>query len=170
MDPEAVLELFSYNYWAFERVWACIAQLTDAQFIEEVDYSRGAIRNHVVHLMSANQRWVYRLQRLEPPPRLNNDDFTTLAQTRAKWDELQQELMSYISTITREQSNEVIRWELPERGYMDESHRWEILLHMANHGTDHRAQVLAMLNQHFHIETVEQDMIIYLAEKQKKPV
>ena len=33
MDPETILELFSYNYWAFERVWACIAQLTDAQFV-----------------------------------------------------------------------------------------------------------------------------------------
>ncbi len=170
MDPEVILELFSYNYWAFERVWACIAQLTDEQFIEPVDYSRGSIRNHVVHLMGANQRWVYRLQRLEVPPRLENEAFTTLAQTKAKWDELRGEMMAYLATLTREQLDEVVHWELAERGYIADNHRWEVLLHAANHGTDHRAQVLAMLNQHFGIETVEQDMIIYLGEKQKKPV
>jgi len=169
MDPDVILELFSYNYWAFERVWACIAQLTDDQFTQELDYSRGSIRNQVVHLMSATQRWIYRLRRLEPPPRLVNEDFTSLSQTKAKWDELQEELMSYLHTLTREQLGETIHWELTERGYSEESHRWEILLHAANHGTDHRAQILAILNQHFGIETVEQDLIIYLGERQGKP-
>ena len=65
--------------------------------------------------------------------------------------------------------NEVIHWELSERGFKAENHCWEILLHAANHGTDHRAQILAILNQHFGIETVEQDMIIFLAERQQKP-
>jgi uncharacterized damage-inducible protein DinB len=170
MDPEVMEELFSYNYWAFERVWACIARLTDAQFTQEIDYSRGSIRNQVVHLMSATQRWVYRLQRLEPPPRLVFEDFHTLAETRSKWDELQAETLAYIHTLTRAQLDESIRWEVQERGYMDENRRWELLLHAANHGTDHRAQILAILNQHFGLETPEQDMIIYLRERQEKPV
>lgn len=170
MDPEVIQELFSYNYWAFERVWACIVHLTDEQFAHEVDYSRGSIRNQVVHLMSATQRWVYRLQHIEPPPRLVNEDFVSLAQIKTKWDELRDETMKYLDTLTREQLEEVIRWELPERGFMEEDRRWEILLHVANHGTDHRAQILAILNQHFGIETVEQDMILYLREKQEKPV
>jgi uncharacterized damage-inducible protein DinB len=37
-------------------------------------------------------------------------------------------------------------------------------LHVINHGTDHRAQILAMLNQ-LGGETVEQDLIFYLREK-----
>ena len=98
MDPESIQLLFSYNYWAFERVWACIAQLTDDQFTRPVDYSRGSIRNQVVHLMSATQRWVYRLQHIEPPPRLVFEDFTTLAQTRTKWDELQEEAMRFFQS------------------------------------------------------------------------
>ena len=38
------------------RVWDSIDQITDAQFLEDDDYSRGSIRNLMVHLVSAI-RW-----------------------------------------------------------------------------------------------------------------
>jgi len=45
-----------------------------------------------------------------------------------------------------------------------ENTRWEILLHVASHATDHRAQILAMLNQRFGVQTMEQDLLFYLLE------
>ena len=41
--------------------------------------------------------------------------------------------------------------------------RREVLLHMVNHGTDHRAQILARLHE-LGAETVEQDLMLYLWE------
>ncbi len=79
MNPKSVRKLYSYNYWAFERVWNCITQLTDDQFIQPVDYSTGPIRNQVVHMMSATHRWMLRMQRAPMPARLKFDDFTTRA-------------------------------------------------------------------------------------------
>jgi uncharacterized damage-inducible protein DinB len=38
---------------------------------------------------------------------------------------------------------------------------WQILLHVANHGTDHRAQILRILHD-FEAPTFDQDFIIYL--------
>lgn len=38
--------------------------------------------------------------------------------------------------------------------------RWEILLHMANHGADHRARILARLHE-LGAETIEQDLLLY---------
>jgi uncharacterized damage-inducible protein DinB len=170
MEPKEIQTIFSYNYWAFDRVWACIEKLTDAQFTQEVDYSRGSIRNQVVHLMSATRRWMERLQKKSLSERLANEDFPTLAVTRVRWDELRDEMMDVIDSLTREHLDENIHWELKERGYVADNKAWEVLLHAANHGTDHRAQILAILNQHFGIETVEQDMIIYLREREEKPV
>ncbi len=168
MDPKAFQELFTYNYWAFERVWACIEQLTDEQFTQEVDYSRGSIRNQVVHLMGTTQRWVARLKKVEVPARLVNEDFPTRAVAKFRWDELRAETMSFINSLTPAQLDETVHWEIADRGAA-ENHAWEILLHSANHGTDHRAQMLAILNQHFGIQTVEQDLILYLLEQQKNP-
>jgi uncharacterized damage-inducible protein DinB len=37
---------------------------------------------------------------------------------------------------------------------------WQVLLHVVNHGTDHRAQTLRLLND-LGIKTVSQDYIFY---------
>jgi uncharacterized damage-inducible protein DinB len=113
--------------------------------------------------MSANRNWIGRLQDAEMPPRLVYEDFASLSQTKAKWDELRQEFKDYLDSLTEEQLGETVYWELPARGLRSENSRWEILLHLANHATDHRAQILAILHHHFHVNTVEQDMIFYLA-------
>lgn len=165
MKPNEIKTIFDYNFWAFERVWDCVSQLSDEQFINEVDYSTGSLRNIVVHMMSANSRWVGRLQSQDTLPHLAFEDFDTLVKTKAKWDELKKEFSDYINLLDQEQLNAVVHWEIPTRNWALDNHRWEILLHVATHATDHRAQILAILHHHFHVKTIEQDMIIYLAER-----
>ena len=41
---------------------------------------------------------------------------------------------------------------------------WQVLLHVANHGTDHRAQLLRQLND-LGVKTEYQDYIFYVYEK-----
>lgn len=165
MKPNEIKTIFDYNFWAFERVWESICQLSDEQFSEQINYSTGSIRNIAVHIMSANRNWMGRLQDAETPPRLVYEDFVSLSQTKAKWDELQKVFMDYLDSLTQEQLEETVNCDLPARGLKISNSRWEILLHVANHATDHRAQILALLHQHFHVRTVEQDMIIYLAKR-----
>jgi uncharacterized damage-inducible protein DinB len=43
----------------------------------------------------------------------------------------------------------------------DESQLWQILHHVANHGTDHRAQLLVGLNQ-LGVETFPQDYFFFM--------
>jgi len=169
MKSNEIITLFDYNFWAFDRVWECITQISNEQFLKEIDYSTGSIRNLVVHIMSANRNWMSRLQGPELPPRLVFEDFDSLSKARAKWDELRKELRDYLDCLTEEQLEETVNWELPARGLKLSNLRWEILLHVANHATDHRAQILAILHHHFHVKTVEQDMILYLVER-KQPV
>ncbi len=42
--------------------------------------------------------------------------------------------------------------------------RWEVLLHLVNHGTDHRSTVLQKLNN-YGAPTFDQDFIIWLAKR-----
>ena len=165
MNPNEIKQIFDYNYWAFERAWDCISQLSDEQFVEEIDYSTGSIRNIVLHLMGSSRNWISRLQDTEMPPRLVFEDFESLSKAKAKWDELRKELLDYLNSLTQEQLDEPVNWELPFQRLKSTNSRGEILLHLANHGTDHRAQILALLHHHFHVKTVEQDMIYFLAEQ-----
>ena len=164
MKQNEIKKIFDYNFWAFERIWECISQISDEQFVQEIDYSTGSIRNIIVHVMSGNRVWMSVLKGIEFPPRLKFDDFDTLSKTKAKWDELKLEFLDHLNSIEQEQLDEAINWELFSQGLKSTNPRWEILFHLANHGTDHRAQILAVLNYHFHVKTVEQDMLYYLAE------
>jgi uncharacterized damage-inducible protein DinB len=165
MNINEIKTIFDYNFWAFERVWECILPISEEQFIQEIDYSTGSIRNLVVHMMSANQNWMNRLRGTKMPLRLVFEDYDDYSKTKAKWDELRKEFLEYLNSLDQEQLDETVHWELPARGLKFSNLRWEILLHLANHGTDHRAQILAILHHHFHVKTVEQDMIIYLGEQ-----
>jgi uncharacterized damage-inducible protein DinB len=165
MRPNEIRTVFEYNYWAFEKVWDCVLKLSDAQFTEELDYSRGSIRNQVIHMMSATQRWIIRMNGSLMGPRLAFEDYATRAATKAKWDELHVEALDYVKSLSEADLDVEVHWQLPDRGLDARNTRWEILLHVANHATDHRAQILAMLNQHFGIETMEQDMLFYLLER-----
>src|SRR5215510_4826322 len=100
MRPGEIKQIFAYNYWAFERVWKCISQITDEQFVEEVDYSTGSIRNIVVHIMGGNRNWMSRLKGTEMPPRLMFDVFASRSENKALWDELRQELLGYLDSLT----------------------------------------------------------------------
>ncbi|MFZ5909728.1 MAG: DinB family protein [Chloroflexota bacterium] len=164
MRPNEIRTVFEYGYWAFERVWDCVVQLSDEQFVQELGYSQGSISHQIVHLMSATQRWIIRLKREPMQPHLAFEDFDSRAAAKSKWDELRADAMAYVNSLSEADLDTVIPWELPARGLAAENPRWEILLHAANHATDHRAQILAMLNQHFGIETPEQDMLFYLLE------
>ena len=165
MKQNEIKAIFDYNFWAFDRVWDCISQVSDEQFIEEFGYSSGSIRNIVVHIMSGNRNWMSRLKGTEMPQRLVFEDFDSLSKTKAKWDELQKEFLDHLNSLDQDQLDTTVEWELLSQGLKSTSSRGEILLHLANHGTDHRAQILAILHHHFHVKTVEQDMIYYLAER-----
>jgi uncharacterized damage-inducible protein DinB len=164
MRPNEIRTVYGYSYWAFDKVWDCVLKLSDAQFTEELEYSRGSIRNQIVHMMSAARRWIIRVNGGEIVPHLAFEDYPTRAAIKAKWDELRAEALDYINDLSEADLDGVIHWQLPDRGMDAENTRWEILLHVANHATDHRAQILAMINQHFGIATKEQDMLFYLLE------
>ena len=192
MRPNEMRMVYGYGYWAFERVWECVLQITDEQFVQEIGYSRGSIRHQVVHIMSATQRWIIRLKQetmlglkqlsrkfpiTKFPKQSIRNAFgrepaaAAAARVRARaaaktqWDQLRAETMAYINSLSEADLDAVVQWELPARELSAENARWEILLHVANHATDHRAQVLASFNQHFGIDTPEQDMLFYLLER-----
>lgn len=165
MKSNEIITIFDYNFWAFDRVWECISQISDEQFVREIDYSTGSIRNIVVHVMSGNRVWMSVLKGIEFPPRMTFGDFDTLSKAKAKWDKLQKEFLDHLNSFDQDQLDETVEWELLSQELKSTNPRWEILLHLANHGTDHCSQILAILDHHFHVKTVEQDMIYYLAER-----
>jgi uncharacterized damage-inducible protein DinB len=166
MDKSMVTQLFDYNAWAFEKVWECIGQLTDEQFCLDTGFSQGSIRSQMVHVINATRRWLDRLQELPARPHLESNSFQGNDDLKKEWGLFLQEMRDYIDSLDEASLLETVRWEIPSRQLSAETTRREILLHLANHATDHRAQILAAIDLYFHKETAEQDLIFYLIETQ----
>lgn len=79
LSVEIVQMMLDYNYSFQWQVWDSIMTLTDEQFITEIPYSYGSIRNHMVHLATVDGGW---LRGLKADPnarayRFKAEDYTT---------------------------------------------------------------------------------------------
>jgi len=164
VNANALRALYAYHFTLHQRLWDCIDHLTDEQFVAPVDYSIGSVRNHMVHLASVEQRWLARVAGTPLPDRLRYEDFPTRAAARAKWDEVEAHFKSFLIGLTDTDLERTVTYSNSRRAEPVTSSVWEILVHIVNHGTDHRAQVLPILHR-AGAPTVEQDFIVYLWEQ-----
>jgi uncharacterized damage-inducible protein DinB len=161
MNVDHIRTLYDYNYGLHRRVWDCIMHLSDEQFVQDVDYSIGSVRNHMVHVMGADERWFARIQGGPVPGFPNIDDFPTRDLAFEKWKAAEAGILKYVYSLEDADLMRMVDYDMPNRGGMKRSAVWEILTQVINHGTDHRAQVLSILHR-MGAPTLEQDLILYL--------
>ena len=157
MNADAFRQFFEYHFKENHSLWECfVMQLSQEQFIEDVDYSHGSIRDQIVHLMSVDRTWFTGLRGGEIPEPLNPASFSDREAIRYLWDTIEQEMCEYLGSLC---DNMLL--EQPLEGEDKELYVWQVLLHVVNHGTDHRAQMLRILND-FGIKTTSQDYIFFV--------
>ena len=156
MIPDDFRRLYGYHFALNRRLWEqCIASLPAEQFRRPLAYSVGSVRNQVVHMLNMEARWFCALRGLPVPGILNPVHFGTAAKVRARWDAVESNMRAYLVMLSEEELR---------RPITDEMAVWEVLWHVLNHGTDHRAQTLAMLNQ-LGVATFPQDYALYALDK-----
>jgi len=153
---ELIKTYIEYHLDMTRHVWDSIDQITDEQFLADDAYSRGSIRNLMVHLFSTDRRWLTGIKDAEDVGHLNFEDFQTKAMAREAFEKIAKDLADYISTLTEADLN------APNNKIAEP--RWQILLHLINHGTDHRSTVLQRLHE-FSAPTFDQDFIMWIWRK-----
>lgn len=93
----------------------------------------------------------------EIPEPLDPADFDDREVLRAHWDRIEQDMRAYLDGLRDE-----MLFEKPfAEGEDQDLFAWQVLLHVVNHGTDHRAQTLRLLND-LGVRTTSQDYIFYV--------
>ncbi len=159
MNAEAFRHVYDYHFAANRKIWdTYIVPLSQEQFTRKVDYSVGSVRNHIVHLMNIDDRWFCGLRGVEVPGFLNPVHFSNREKIRARWDSVEQTMREYLAEL-----RDSMLFDHPF-GEKDPFKLWQVLLHVANHGTDHRAQILRLLHD-MGVDTAPQDYVFYLMGK-----
>lgn len=149
---------FDYHFAMNRHLWnTYILPLSHEQFTRPTSYSVGSVRNHLVHLMSVDDTWFSGLRGVEIPEPLNPDDFDDRQVLRAHWDRVEQSMRDTLAALSDAR--------LFEKPFPDGEDKdlivWQVLLQVVNHGTDHRAQLLRLLND-LGVQTGPQDYIFYV--------
>lgn len=147
--------MVAYEVGAWARVWQSVATLAPEQYEQTLPYAHGSVRNQMAHVTEVLYRWLRGLQgdanaihlTLDP------DEAATMERLRAFHTTLLAELQDFADGAT----DETLAATLP--GMVGPV--WHVLAHLVNHGTDHRAQVLAALHQ-LDAPTFAQDLIFTL--------
>lgn len=160
MNADAFRHFYNYHFAENRKVWdEYISQLTDEQFTQPVNYSYGSVRDQIVHIMSCDLTWFSQLRLLEVPESLDPARYADRQAIRAHWDTIEQDMRGYLENLSDEM---LVTKPFPE-GEDENLILWQVLLHVVNHGTDHRAQLLRFLND-MGIQTRYQDYIFYVYE------
>ncbi len=165
MSIESFQEMYAYNFWANRQVWSCIEQLSEEQFTQDSGYAHGSLRAQSIHIMDVEWWWLHFLATGELSF-LNEDDYVTRADVRRQWDLVEKAAMAYIQMLTPAKLERDARPEF-WREERKPIKVWQALFQVANHSTDHRAQMLAAIHE-MGGATIEQDYLNYAFEQQSQ--
>jgi len=157
MNADAFRHFYDYHFSENRNLWdSYITGLTQEQFTQDAGYSHGSVRNQVVHLISVDEVWFLGLRGEEIPESFDLDGVDDRVTIRAYWDALEQSMRDYLAKLGDDRLS-----DKPLEGEDKELIVWQVLLHVVNHGTDHRAQILRLLKD-LGVKTVSQDYIFYV--------
>lgn len=144
ITPAYVAVLYDYHYWATHRLLEAAARLAPEQIDAAPLAGLPALRDILVHAMGAEWIWRQRLEGSSPAAMPEPADFATLAAIAASWAGEERALRTYIASLSADDLMAQIAYRtIGGRAWT--SPVWEILVHLANHGTQHRSEVAAIL-------------------------
>jgi uncharacterized damage-inducible protein DinB len=158
MNANAFRHFYDYHFAENRTIWdSYVAPLSYEQFTQGVSYSHGSVRDQIVHLMNVDDAWFSGLRGAENVESYTPVDFDDREVIRTHWDNVEKNIRDYLASLSDDM--------LSKKPFADGEDKdlilWQILLHVANHGTDHRAQLLRVLND-MGVKTTSQDYIFYV--------
>lgn len=139
-------QLLLYTLWADRICLKAVEQVRPDDLVRDAGTSFGSLLGTLSHILVAQRLWLARFEgkTLERLPR--ESDFPTLEALSAGWAETSAELGFFLASLAEEQVHSEIGWTSTE-GHDHRCPLWQPLLHLVNHSTYHRGQVISLLRQ-----------------------
>ena len=143
MQPNEIRQCFAYHYWALGQLFNHLAELTPAQLNAETDrFYSGSAFLAMRHLLDVDWSWMQwsmglpgkdYLWEVEPLP--------DLAALQAFVAREQHRVLDYLDRLSQEDLAGEVDIGSAQGRAPRWFKRWQILLHIINHGTEHRTEL-----------------------------
>ena len=163
MNIQDINLLYDYNYWANGKIMAAAAHVSPEQYTAPAAHSFGSLRGTLVHTMDAEYGWLSLWQSGTFAEELPEVDFPTYDAMVTRWQEEEAAMRAYLADLDNEAIGGMLHY-LTDTGEKRERVLWHCLVHVVNHGTQHRSEAAAILTGLGH-SPGELDFTIFLNEK-----
>ena len=162
MKVDDIKLYYDYNEWANMRILEAAERASLEQLTAPNEFGWGDLRGALVHILDAEYGWFAFLFGGADEGILQADDFADIASLRERWQRQCQITRECLGTLAdedlyqpreREGKGETYRWVL-----------WQALVHVVNHGTQHRAECAALLTGFGH-SPGDMDFTLFLRQR-----
>lgn len=135
MQADEIRFLFAYDRWATRRVLAALDGVDAGAWTRPGLVGERGLGEVLVHHLGASQRWRLAFQETGESPEPEREPLPTTAQLRERWEVEWAAVDAWLADLTD--------------GFVAHVHEgvpvWQMLVHVVNHGTQHRAEAAALL-------------------------
>ena len=167
MTGKDLEKLYDYGYWANGKLFDVISQLAPEQYTRPLAGGYGSIRNTMVHVLSAEAGWLSRCGGPARGPRLNPEDFPTIASLMRAWTRVEAHVREFLAKLEDKDLARNVEYPTDHAETLSMP-LGELMQEAANHGVHHRGQVALLLRLLGHAPG-NFDILSYYAEKRGVP-
>jgi uncharacterized damage-inducible protein DinB len=151
MNIKDIHLLYNYNYWANGKILAASAGVTHEQFTAPASFPYGGLRGTLLHVVDGERIWrvLFETQIVTEDQDLIEADFPTFESLKKKFREEEELMRGYLNGLSDEDMNSHLKYTTTA-GIQRERILWHCLVHVVNHGTQHRSEAAAILTDCSH--------------------
>jgi uncharacterized damage-inducible protein DinB len=154
MQADEIRFLYAYDRWATGRVLAVLDGLDTAVWMRTDVVGERGLGAILVHHLGASQRWRHAFEDIHELPEPEREPLPSIDQLLGRWDAEWAAVDAWLPTLTDD--------------FVDHVHEgvpvWQYLVHVVNHGTQHRAEAAVLLTAEG-LSPGELDLVNYVDER-----
>lgn len=134
-----------YTAWATGRILDSVHQLNPEELSREMNVSHSSVLHTLQHIYYADRVWLARLEGREISF-ADEGDGPSLTDLSTEWPALLKRFRDYVDGLTESQAHETFTYK-NLKGEQYSLQRWQAILHVVNHASIHRGQVVGLIRQ-----------------------
>ena len=162
MNIQDIHFIYEYNYWANKKILAASMNVTDEQFTAPASFPYGGLHGTLLHILEAEWSWRALFQKIADASELLPAAYPNLSAVETRWREEETAMRAYLAALPNEEMESHLRYTT-DTGIERDRILWHCLLHVVNHGTQHRSEAAALLTD-FGSSPGDLDFTVFLNE------
>ena len=162
-SASVVRDLLLYMLWADRLMLKSVREVRPEDLTRDAGISFGSLLGTMAHMAGAQRLWLSRFSGspLGRVPAI--EDFPDLSTWIQGWEETAAGIEAFLAGLTDEQLAGPLTWTTT-RGETFSRPLWQPVIHLVNHTTYHRGQVVSLLRQ-MGYQPPSTDLVYYFIER-----